>query len=250
MALLRSHEYKQQQQPSTSAVADLQQPQSQNDERVQVRVGHAYPVTYATTMTMTSDNDDDATATNGGADGHMSKTDDTPTAPATTTMTETFLDTTDPMKWYNDHGTSSLETPSGGDNPTSKKKNKKGGDNSGSSQSTWKQFLLNTHVDYSSGVSHYGPSLIEHCLLVAGLWGTDAKFPSQLNKDEWQNLQTILKEKVNVCWMRSVKTVEKDTYCIKKRKNLRLTKKITTNLHLQQHHSMIRYYWNSNHTYC
>ena len=175
LTLLRSHEYKQQQQSDQE-----QQPHQPNDGRVQVRVGHAYPVTYATTMTISSTDT---------VDDHPDQTDagesTANTNKANTLTPSTFLNSSDPMKWYQDnHKEGELDAS----NPSNNKKKKKKGNDS-NSHSAWKQFLLNSN---DSGVSHYGPSLIEHCLIVAGLWSNDAKFPSQLDSDEWTNLQTIL----------------------------------------------------------
>lgn len=138
LALLRTHEY----------VANKEE-EKDAEEEVKVRVGNVYPVTYATTITKSSTNDENK-------EESMKK--------------YSILDMNgeEAYQWTKSELQTLVEkqaiqaqlanTGGGG-----KKKGKKKKDLDGSA--TLKMMLLKPN----SGVFHYGPSLIEHCILSAGL---------------------------------------------------------------------------------
>jgi predicted ribosome quality control (RQC) complex YloA/Tae2 family protein len=121
-------------------------------DNVQVKVGHAYPVTYATTMTAVTEDDPDGDKT----------------------KQESFLDASNPMEWFKKFQLQNREpTTEGG---TGKKKKGEG--------NAWKKLMLKQEL----GVSHYGPSLIDHCLLCADI---GSKQPNDLDESEWSKLQSV-----------------------------------------------------------
>lgn len=128
-------------------------------DNVMVKVGHAYPVTYATTMSAIH-----------GEDTNESERKDI----------NTFLDSNDPMKWFQEYYQKQRvqEPPEKAKGGNKKKK----GENNG-----WRSLLLKP----VSGVSHYGPSLIDHCILCSNI---DSKQPNDLNQEEWNRLQDTLKK--------------------------------------------------------
>ncbi|CAJ1942040.1 unnamed protein product [Cylindrotheca closterium] len=205
LSLLRSHEYEDKSGgggggDNATAAAGAGDSDTVNNnknnkngsQQVKVKVGHAYPVTYATTMNAIQ-----------SETGEESKE-----ADVTTT---TFLDAPNPMEWYQAYSEDQQKKEqeqeqqpqtnnnnNGGKGKKNKKKNKGGAGNG----HDWKQ-LLSKSV---SGVSHYGPSLIDHCLLwLASLHqigdhnsqteGNKPKQPSELNEEEWKLVQSVLKEK-------------------------------------------------------
>jgi len=168
LSLLRSHEYSNNNNNNANTENNSNS-NSNNNETIQVKVGHAYPVTYATTITAATDDDDDETDSN----------DDD----------ETLLKAQDPLKWFQ---TQQESTPKVDAPKTSTKASKKKKKNN-TTQAAWKMLLMKP----SSGVSHYGPSLIEHCLRSANVWdtgdGTTSKYPHDLKTtEEWKSLQTVL----------------------------------------------------------
>jgi predicted ribosome quality control (RQC) complex YloA/Tae2 family protein len=118
---------------------------------VKVQVGHVYPITYATTTAVHDTNDNPNT---------------------------TLLTAENPMKWYQPF----QPKDNNGDAETKTAKSKKGGGGS-----PWKGLLSKPE----SGVSHYGPSLLEHCILCAGI---ESLKPQDLDEKGWKHLQSILKE--------------------------------------------------------
>lgn len=127
------------------------------ETNVKVQVGHAYPVTYATTL---GDDQD---------------------------KTETLLASSDPLKWFQHFQQQQQPPPeenSENKNNNNKKKKKGGGG------LDIKALLLKQQ----SGVSHYGPSLIEHCLLSANI---SKNRPQELDQDEWNRLQQVLEQEGN-----------------------------------------------------
>eukprot|EP00536_Pseudo-nitzschia_multiseries_P015154 jgi/Psemu1/217046/e_gw1.831.20.1 len=172
LSLLRSHEY---------------------NKKMDIKVGHAYPVTYATTLTA-SDGD------NIGDDSNNETKDEK----------ETLLTASDPLTWFDNYrrqeqerfdAAQAIDTSDAGGLTHNNKKNKDGGNKkkkNNTSHFAWKMLLTKP----SSGVSHYGPSLIEHCLRCANLWeatigGTNSagqsKYPHDLTtSEEWKAFQSIL----------------------------------------------------------
>eukprot|EP00980_Cylindrotheca_fusiformis_P024232 scaffold11675_cov123-Cylindrotheca_fusiformis.AAC.1 len=126
-------------------------------DNVKVKVGHAYPVTYATTMTAV--------------------TEDNEASEETAPPQESFLNASDPMEWYQRYIQQNPEQPT----IEGKGKKKKGEGN------VWRNLMLKQE----SGVSHYGPSLLDHCLLCAEI---GSKHPRDLDKSEWSMLQQVLKD--------------------------------------------------------
>ena len=189
LALLRSHEY------TASSNND-------NDENnaggVQVKVGHVYPVTYATTMSTTSVDPSTSSST-------MTNTDDDANAPdadggtQNAAMVSTLLSTSNPIEWYRQNmiaskGEEGQDADSSSNNNKKKKKKKgdgSGGGASGNILSMWRTLLLKG----SSGVSHYGPSLLDHCILTAGF---DQRKPEELTELEWKHVQTTLLSQGNM----------------------------------------------------
>ena len=212
LSLLRSHEYSNTTKTGKDrknvngengiASSDIGNETEKNEEIIKVKVGYAYPVTYATTMTTTGsngDNPDDTTIKNSGE----------------TTDNDILLTAPDPLQWFLYHQQQTESKLQIADYNKSKKKgvgDKKKKKNNTTSQSAWKMLLMES----SSGVSHYGPSLIEHCLRCANLWGqgngqgnnvnsvvsgktnnvnevTTNKYPHELTtNEEWKALQSIL----------------------------------------------------------
>lgn len=129
VALLRSHAYQ-----TTTTAATHQQQQQEQMMTVQVQVGHVYPVTLATTT-------------------------------STSTTKEGFLSCKDWDRieaWMNEqlrNNEMPTDTQTTTTTTTTKKQKKK------QKQRNWKWLLL----QHSSGFSHYGPALVEHCLLQAGI---------------------------------------------------------------------------------
>jgi predicted ribosome quality control (RQC) complex YloA/Tae2 family protein len=201
LSLLRSHEYnktnEKDKKEDTGGSSSNNGTNGESNTTIQVKVGHAYPVTYATTMTasgtsVNSDDDnvdaDNSSETNGENENLL-------------------LAASDPQKWFQKQQQSD-STPEVDVPGNSKKKNNGSGNKKKkniTSQYAWKMLLMKS----TSGVSHYGPSLIEHCLCCAGLWETTAggagvgnneidkkqitKYPHDLTtSEEWKALQSVL----------------------------------------------------------
>ena len=154
LSLLRSHEYS-----NNNETAD---------SNVKVKVGHVYPVTYATTTSKAIEGDVDGDGEDGSHQNAI------------------LLTAQDPIEWYEAHKPAEDESSSAPENNSKKsKKNKKGGGGGGTY--VWKQLLSKQE----SGVSHYGPSLLDHCILCASLEKRQLK---ELDANEWKQFQTVLKE--------------------------------------------------------
>lgn len=125
------------------------------DGAVKVQVGHAYPITYATTMDAPDQEGNEA-------------------QDATS-----FIESENPLEWYQTHRPVSPDEAGSGN----KGKKKKGG-----AADEWRGLLLKP----ASGVGHYSPSLIEHCLLCADI-NPKEKPPSFLTDADWRRLQEILR---------------------------------------------------------
>jgi predicted ribosome quality control (RQC) complex YloA/Tae2 family protein len=131
LALLRSHTYL----LSSDTSSPIAEQPSITTTTVQVQVGHVYPVTLATTTTSTAST----------------------TATSATSKKEGVLSSNEWDRidaWMQEQLKDAVPT-----DQSNKKKNKK------QKQKNWKWLLL----QHSSGYSHYGPALIEHCLLQAGV---------------------------------------------------------------------------------
>ncbi|VEU36224.1 unnamed protein product [Pseudo-nitzschia multistriata] len=198
LSLLRSHEYNKKNDDSDANTTNDEKKEDSavvaSNDTIQVKVGHAYPVTYATTLTA-SDGDNHGSDSNPETKDQDDEND------------EILLTTSDPLLWFqNYHDEEQKRTASAAeaDASNTKKKNKGGGNKkkkNNTSHFAWKMLLTRP----SSGVSHYGPSLLEHCLRCANLWGTSAvdtdqadgkdksKFPHDLTTiEEWKALQSVL----------------------------------------------------------
>jgi predicted ribosome quality control (RQC) complex YloA/Tae2 family protein len=132
-------------------------------DNVMVKVGHAYPVTYATTMTLMSED---------GTPGDDQASQE-----------ETLLHASNPMQWFQNYQKTISEN---------KAKEGKGRKKKGGESNVWRNLLLKQQ----SGVSHYGPSLIDHCLLCAEFQklGMNPKLPGDVKEDDWKRLQSVLQE--------------------------------------------------------
>lgn len=129
------------------------------DGQIKVQVGHTYPVTYATTM--------------GSLDDGVSN------------ESVSLLTTPSPLDWYKANCSSPEDTAK---NPTSTTGKKTKGNAEANSE--WRSLLLRAE----SGVAHYTPTLLEHCLLCAEI-DPKQQPPSTLNEDDWKRLQiSLLKE--------------------------------------------------------
>jgi len=185
LSLLRSHEYNKQQTTNNDEnnKKDNNVGNGESNETIQVKVGHAYPVTYATTMS----------ASGGGSNTES----DQDGAKPLNGENDTLLTASDPLQWFQKQQEQIQQqpndlSPEAKDN-TKQSKKKNGGGNkkkkNNTSQYAWKMLLMKP----SSGVSHYGPSLLEHCLRCAGLWEATAKYPHDLTtSEEWKTLQSAL----------------------------------------------------------
>jgi len=169
LALLRTHEY----------VVKNEEKKTQEDEEVKVRVGNVYPVTYATTLSIESNDDkedhskekiaEDAPEEKEEADEQNSSSDKTKNDLLGMNGEEAY-------SWFKKELSSlqerslaafqkrQLQQQSKGNKNQS---GKKGGGGTKKPDDSWnlKMLLLRP----SSGVYHYGPSLIEHCILCANL---------------------------------------------------------------------------------
>ena len=175
LSLLRSHEYSKTNETNNNKGSS---PPDNASESIQVKVGHAYPVTYATTVTTSSTtNDGDGEK---DSDGNNEN--------------DQLLTASDPLQWFQKQQESEpapqVDDVSGNTTKASKKKKKK----NNTTHAAWKMLLMKP----TSGVSHYGPSLIEHCLRCADLWEITtepgaSKFPHDLTtSEEWKALQSVL----------------------------------------------------------
>ena len=138
---------------SSYTILSLLRSHEYSDSSVKVQVGHAYPVTYATTMEV---------------NGNEAE------------RTETFISAENPLEWFQlqkqQQGNGESDKDTG---KTKKKKNKGGLD--------LKTLLLRPQ----SGISHYGPSLIDHCLLCTNNID-NKKPPKDLTLEDWKELQSVL----------------------------------------------------------
>lgn len=197
LSLLRSHEYNKtnenDKKEDAGGSSTNNGTNTESNNTIQVKVGHAYPVTYATTMTAastTSNTDDDK----GDADNNSESNGEN----------EKLITASNPLKWFLKQQQSDstpeneISVNSKKESKESKKKKKK----NNTSIYAWKMLLMKS----SSGVSHYGPSLTEHCLRGAGLWETptavtgveSSKYPHDLTtNEEWKALQSVLQSEGN-----------------------------------------------------
>ncbi len=164
LSLLRLHEYS-----SSDASKDA------SSEQVKVRVGNVYPVTYATTITSAATTTPTPKTVESNVDDSQNERegDDHQTKITNTTTKQSILEmnSEEAYQWaklqlqiYHDKALQEKQQQQeqSGDN---KKKKKKKKDVAGSSSINLKMLLLKPN----SGVFHYGPSLIEHCILCANL---------------------------------------------------------------------------------
>ena len=134
------------------------------DGQVKVQVGHAYPITYATTT---------ATAATGVQASELEENNGK--------EVNTLLTVENPMEWVQAHATVTETPPAAAAVVTGKKKKQGDGGN------VWRNLLLQPEL----GISHYGPSLIEHCLLVAEI-NPRQHAPTTLDESGWKQLQNVL----------------------------------------------------------
>jgi predicted ribosome quality control (RQC) complex YloA/Tae2 family protein len=167
LALLRSHEFESKDHDNNN-----------NDDKVKVKVGHVYPVTYATSWGSPVPNEE---GTDDGQDSNQH--------PHANVNLVTAKDGNEALVW------AKTEMPATSPPPPTKTqtphlKSKK----DGSGNITLKMLLLKP----SSGVSHFGPSLLEHCILTAELTPnqpmTLANLEETISIDDWTKLVHVLRD--------------------------------------------------------
>jgi len=168
LALLRLHEYSSTDTTtSNQGGKDVDELTDTLSEQVKVRVGNVYPVTYATTITSAAQT---TTAKTVESDTVDSPGDMKDGALTTKSSKQSVLEmnSEEAYEWaktqlqiYHDKQQKQQQQQQNDDNKKRKKKKKDGG----SSSINLKMLLLKPN----SGVFHYGPSLIEHCILCANL---------------------------------------------------------------------------------
>ena len=206
LALLRTHEY--------VAAADGDGDGADGGEEVKVRVGNVYPVTFATTLSSPAGGKGEGNDEEGGDGNSTRATEDG--EGGVDREGEAGDDGGDKggekkgilgMDGDAAHAWALLELEAariwaverkekgGGKGKRRGGKGKKaGGDNKQDGSMTLKALLLRP----SSGVYHYGPSLIEHCVLHAGLrpdlWVSLSDVKHTAPPSVWSDLTTSLKE--------------------------------------------------------
>ncbi len=199
LALLRVHEYTS---TTTASATDTTESNSnekeeeQKVEQVKVRVGNAYPVTLATTMSSSDPSQQQQ---------EQEKSMNEALLPTENTAKNSLLEMNgneslnwaiDQLQIINlrmDNNNNNNDNEKNVDNNKGKKKKKKKKDNVDGFINL-KMLLLKPN----SGVFHYGPSLIEHCILCADL-ESNVKFnldtiESVMPPLHWERLVTSLKE--------------------------------------------------------
>ena len=189
LALLRVHQYTTPNvtKDNQNEIKDISSTSgAPTNEQVQVRVGNVYPVTYATTI---------STPSQDGQSSNDSKED-----LSTRINKSSILDMngTESFEWaYTQLQTlqrkENMDSSSAAIATDNKKKKKKKKDNNKDGSTNLKMLLLKPN----SGVFHYGPSLIEHCILCADLEPT-AKFTldtieSIMPPSNWERLVNLLR---------------------------------------------------------
>ena len=160
LALLRTHEYEVKNGGGGENGNDNNNKSGSNEE-VKVRVGNVYPVTFATTLSMAK----------GGAESTTDEPDDDATLKGIVAMSSS-----EAYNWAKDelvsvHEKAMIMNAKQGDDRGGGQGKKGGKKKGGGKRKTMddsvalKALLLKP----SSGVYHYGPSLIEHCIKSAGL---------------------------------------------------------------------------------
>lgn len=146
LALLRSHEYTDTQTSDKGDKADNDGKQKNSGE-VKVAVGQVYPVTFATTLGSVS------TKLTADKANEQTETEKLPDSILDMNADQAFL-------WFQNEAIRHTNYKLGQQNDTKKKKKKKN-----NNSFTLKMALLKP----TSGVYHYGPSLLDHCILSSGL---------------------------------------------------------------------------------
>ena len=157
-ALWRSHTY------TNENKKNENNDDNDQEHQVKVQVGHVYPVTYATSWNASTTNTHTRSSTTDNGDN---KTDDTHHHHhqqqqqrqgflAMTTAEECF-------EWIQNRINESLQKQQQQDTKSNKKKKKN------KTKSTRYMTLKTLLLHPSSGVSQYGPALLEHCILFAEL---------------------------------------------------------------------------------
>lgn len=163
LALLRSHEF---------------EAKDHDDDKVKVKVGHVYPVTYATSwgsqISKEDGNNDDGPERDNQPGNNL----------------VSAKDGNDALAWAKTEIPPTPTTNTAAAPATSHGKSKKDGSNN----MTLKMLLLKP----TSGVSHFGPSLLEHCILTADLTPTLpltlANLEEKVSVENWARLLDILRE--------------------------------------------------------
>ena len=151
LALLRTHEYA---------------GEGGATEEVKVRVGNVYPVTFATTLTAAAASESNGSENSNGGEGGGGK--------ATAATSDLLaMDGAAAYEWAKAE-LLAVQERSRAINDSNAQNQSEGKKKGGKGKTSKKRMdesvvLKNLLLKPNSGVYHYGPSLIEHCLLTAGL---------------------------------------------------------------------------------
>ena len=187
LALLRLHEYEEKENIGASGGS------GEGNEQVKVRVGNVYPVTYATTITAEP-------STQSIEKSSLNEHDTNDEQFQTTKKSILEMNNKEAYNWaklqlqlFLEKLQQQQQEESSSGNSTNKKKKKRKKKDNKDGSTNLKMLLLKPN----SGVFHYGPSLIEHCILCANLQPT-VKFDlntidSIMSLDKWEVLIQSLK---------------------------------------------------------
>ncbi len=178
LALLRVHDYTNSNDSSSSTADGNKSSKTADQGGVKVRVGNVYPVTYATTLGK------QIVSSNEGQDGNEGR-DVTTTKQSILEMNgeEAYLWAKQELQAFKDKQALKAAEPNKGGKKKSQKKKK-----DSDASANLKMILLKPN----SGVFHYGPSLIEHCILMAGDMGGTGRSMEPNTKFTLETLEDVM----------------------------------------------------------
>eukprot|EP00571_Detonula_confervacea_P013443 CAMPEP_0172305898 /NCGR_PEP_ID=MMETSP1058-20130122/7094_1 /TAXON_ID=83371 /ORGANISM="Detonula confervacea, Strain CCMP 353" /LENGTH=1253 /DNA_ID=CAMNT_0013017635 /DNA_START=32 /DNA_END=3793 /DNA_ORIENTATION=+ len=196
LGLLRTHEYEVK---NDDENVDGEEKKAAAAEEVKVRVGNIYPVTFATTLTAAAAEE---SGPSNSSDGSNKEEDDAMTKGNTGLLA---MDAANAYEWTKAEllktQQRALAVNSEMQDPTNNGKGKKKGGKKKKKAMEDSLVLKNLLLKPNSGVYHYGPSLIEHCLWTAGLDPvlklTLDNIENTLPEASWNDLITALGEEGN-----------------------------------------------------
>lgn len=189
VALLRTHEYEVKDEEKSGINEEKKDSGSNEKEEVKVRVGNVYPVTFATTL---------ASATSSSDDGSNKGEETVTKADSLLTM-----DAAAAFEWAKGELLAVQQRALAANNEEKNPNDNKGGKGkkkSGKKKKAMDDFLVLKALllKPQSGVYHYGPSLIEHCIWTAGLDPvvklTHDNLEYTLPEASWNDLITTLRD--------------------------------------------------------